>query len=188
MRALLRVVGVVTLEILLAGCASAPRPYVFHAVPAPKTYAWRASLRVRTPTAVRALDGERILVRTGADLALLPDVSLGDRLPEVIAADVVETLRGAHIRASGERESANVDFDLQLEIRVFEFDAPNKTVAVTIAAKLVALANGRTIASKVFSARDALASSDPKAIVVALDEALHKTLTPLTTFVAAAIH
>jgi ABC-type uncharacterized transport system auxiliary subunit len=176
------------LEALLAGCGGAPRIYELNAVRAPAVYARRAAVRVRIPSALPALDGDRILERNASGLALLPDFSLGDRLPEVVAAKVVETLRKAHIRASSERETADVDYDLRVEIKDFAFDARSQTGKVTLAAKLVALGSGAVIASQVFSVSGAAPSSDPQAAVAALDAALRKAMLAMTTFVAAAIY
>jgi ABC-type uncharacterized transport system auxiliary subunit len=140
------------------------------------------------PIAATTLDGDRILERqAGGGLALLPGVALNDRLPEVVATRVVETLRDAHIRASDERGTANVDYDLRLEIKDFAYDAEKRTVKVTFVAKMVGLGNGAVVASRMFSSGGAVDGSDPVAIVEALDQAFRRVLAALPPFVAAAI-
>jgi cholesterol transport system auxiliary component len=188
-RAWRKFAGIVLFAAMLSGCGvGAPRVYQLEPVQVAAKFARRATVRVRIPKAVATLDGDRILQRNvGSSLSLLPDVALGDRLPELVADKVVETLRAAHIRASGERETADVDYDLQLEIKDFVFDATHQNVKVRIAARLVALANGRVVAAKVFSSNRAVPSSDPETVVAALNAALGKTLAAMTTLVAAGI-
>ena len=190
MGAWLKFGAVVALAVELAACGGgAPRIYPLDPVVSAAVFARRASVRVRLPKTIAALDGDRIVQRNaGADLALLPDIALGGRLPEVVADRIVATLRKARLRAFGEGETADVDFDLQLAIKDFGFDATRRTVSVTIAAKLVALANGRVIASKTFSDSAAAPSADPEAVFAALAATFAKTLTAMTVFVGASLY
>lgn len=176
------------LGVLLAGCSGAPQVHVINAAPTGAIFARRAAVRVRIPSTPATLDGDRILVRAaGSGLALLPGVALSERLPEAVAASVTETLRNAHIRASGERQSADVDYDLRLEIRDFAFDAKKQTVKVTIAVRIVALASGQAVASRTFSASGPVNAFDAMVIAAALDRAFRQVLIALPPFVAAAI-
>lgn len=183
----------------LAGCAialggkAAPTTYdliaarSFAAVP--KARNWQ--LVVIEPTAVQALDTNRILVRPGADqISYFKGATWSDRLPRLVQARTVETLQNAGVAKAvlSSSERAGGEYLLAMEIRSFEIDVAGRppSADVDILAKLISAGSSKVIASKSFSAKVAAASDTPPAGVAALNQALTEVLQDTSGWVATA--
>src|SRR5271165_441758 len=79
---------------------------------------------------------------------------------------------------------ATADYELDLDIRAFEFDAPRSEVHVDVAARIVSLGDGRVAAVEIFTVREPVASSDPAAVAAALDRASLMVMARIVAFVA----
>ena len=182
----LRLAAALALCACLAGCGgeSAVPFDLSAATPGPHRVV-KAQIRVRASTTTDDLDSERVLVRTGPNaLAQLAGAQWSDRLPDLLQARLVETFQRAGVpRVVG--ESANSDYDLTSDLRVFELDAEQKQVHVEIAVKLVSTRGGRVVATRVFKASEPVASTGAQVVMQALDHTSSDVMAQIVEFVAA---
>lgn len=154
----------------------------------PRAKGWQ--LVVVEPTAVQALDTNRILVRPGADqISYFKGASWSDRLPRLVQTRTIETLQNAGVAKAvlGTSDRASGEYMLAMEIRAFEIAVSNTSASadVDIFAKLISATSSKVVASKGFSAKVAAESDTPKAGVAALNEALTQVLQDTASWVAA---
>ncbi|MGB6388699.1 MAG: ABC-type transport auxiliary lipoprotein family protein, partial [Methyloceanibacter sp.] len=173
----------------LAGCALAlggsAAPTTYDLI-APRSFAATAKparwqLVVNEPTAVHALDTDRIMVRPRADqISYYKGVAWSDRLPHLLQVRTIETLQnsGAVKAVTSSSDRVDGDYSLSMEIRAFQIDAGNGRPAadVDIFAKLIDNNSSRVVATKGFSTRVPAASDAPAAGVAALNQALAEVL------------
>lgn len=162
----------------------APRSFAATAKPA------RWQLVVNEPTAVHALDTDRIMVRPRADqISYYKGVAWSDRLPHLLQVRTIETLQnsGAVKAVTSSSDRVDGDYSLSMEIRAFQIDAGNGRPAadVDIFAKLIDNNSSRVVATKGFSTRVPAASDAPAAGVAALNQALAEVLQDTSTWVSA---
>jgi cholesterol transport system auxiliary component len=83
--------------------------------------------------------------------------------------------------------AATADYEVDLDIRAFEFDAETKEAHIDVAAWIVALGSGRIAADQIFTLRAPVASTAAPDVAAALDEAASTVMTQIIKFVAKAI-
>ncbi len=173
------------LALALAACAGAPSTvYDLTAAKPPAARPLRAQFRIGQPVATLDLDSERILVRDGLTLALLPGGRWPQQLSSLFRARLVEAFQNAGLARSIDGGAATADYELDLDIRAFELDAQTSEAHVDVAAKIVALNSGRVVDVEIFSARAPVASTDAATVVAALDQASAAVMTKIVQFVA----
>jgi len=180
-------VGAVALA--LAACASAPSTNydLTAAKPAP-TRALRAQIRIGQPTATAELDSDHILVReTPLTLATLADARWQEALPGLFRARLAQSFQNAGLARALDGGAANADYEVDLDIRAFEFDAETKEAHVDIAAWIVSLGSGRIAADQVFTLRAPVASTGAADVAAALNQAASTVMTGIVKFVAKAL-
>jgi cholesterol transport system auxiliary component len=154
--------------------------------PAPATYdlaAVREGLRssrggaviiVAEPTAIFALDSERIVVRSaGGEVAYLPRAQWTDKLPKLVQARLIQSFENAG-RATVGRPGDRLAGASQLliDIRSFEVREASRDAFVEVAAKLVGSATGRVANARLFGASAPVGAIDGQGAAQALDQAL----------------
>jgi cholesterol transport system auxiliary component len=147
----------------------------------------RGQLIVVEPTALSALDSERIVVRpTPAQAATMPAAQWEDRLPKLAQARIIESFENAHwLRKVGRpADKLATDFVLASNIRTFEISAADRSAVVEIAAKIVFERTGRIMAARVFRAVVPAPSADGAEAVRALNEAFVKVEAELVMWTA----
>lgn len=174
----------------LAGGGRAPTTYD---LVAPRSFAASAKsarfqLLVSEPTAVHALETDRIMVRQGGDqISYYKGIAWSDRLPRLVQARMIETFQnsGAVKAVSGN----SGDYSLATELRAFQIDVSGSQTAadVDIFAKLIN-AKGNVVASKGFTARVTATSDTPTQAVAALNQAFTEVLQDSTQWVASRRH
>jgi cholesterol transport system auxiliary component len=160
----------------LSGCAGSPPPATFDLTPA-RNLSRRgggAIVVVPEPSAIFALDSERIVVRarTG-EITYLPGAQWADRLPRLVQNRLIQSFENAGratVGRPGDRLAAT--YQLQLDIRLFEVQEAGREAVIEWAAKLVDSGSGRIRAARLFAARGAVGSIDGNGVAVALDQAL----------------
>ena len=175
----------------LAGCALAStRPPTTYDLVAPRSFAaahktasWQ--LVVYEPTAIHALETDRLMVRPSADqVSYYKGVAWSDRLPRLVQARIIETFQnsGAVRAVSG----TNGQYALVTDLRAFQIDVSSgKAIAeIEIFAKLVNVTSGKTLATKSFSARVPAATDAPTDAIAALNQGFTEVLQDTTTWVA----
>jgi cholesterol transport system auxiliary component len=180
-----RIVAVAAVALALAACAGAPSTLVdLTAAKPPPARALRAQLRVGQPTATADLDSDRILVRDGLTLATLSGVRWPEALPALLRARLAQSFQNAGLARFVDGGAATADYELDLDIRAFEFDAETKEVHIDVAAWIVALGSGRIEAVEIFALRAPVASTDASTVAAALDAAASMIMTRIVAFVA----
>ncbi len=173
------------LALALAACASVPSViFDLGAARLPATRPLGTQIRIADPFATLDLDSDRILVRDGLALALLPGGRWPQPLSSLFRARLVETFQNAGLARSLAGGAAAADYELDLDIRAFELDAARSEAHVDVAAKIVAVMSGRVVDVQIFDARAPVAATDAASVVAALDRASATVITRIVAFVA----
>ena len=169
---------------MLSGCAAAglltgggPPPATYD-LTAPVSFgeigATGAQLAVTEPTAVGALNSERIVVRPSpAVVTYLAGVKWNDRLPVLVQARLIETFQNTQrVAAVAPPGGAQVsDFGLVTDLRDFSVKAYEGTAAVEVSARIISDDTGRVVASRIFTTVVPLTSDDAEVMTAGLNEA-----------------
>lgn len=180
-------IAVAMLGVYLGACSlmggSAPATYDLIA---PRSFASQArpsriQLVVAEPTAVRALDSERIMVRPSAEkVSYYPGAVWSDRLPRLLQARMIEAFEnsGAVKAVANSSDRIEGDLTLQTVVRSFQIDVGegSPSAQIDLFAKLVDSRQGKIVASKSFSSRVAASQDTPAGGVNAMNQALTETL------------
>jgi cholesterol transport system auxiliary component len=178
----------------LMGCAFAGgRAPTTYDLVAPRSFAAsaksaRIQLLVNEPTAVHALETDRIMVRQGGDqISYYKGIAWSDRLPRLVQARMIETFQNSG--AVKAVSSSSGDYSLSTELRAFQIDVSGAQTAadVDIFAKLIN-PRGNVVASKGFTARVTATSDTPTQAVAALNQAFTEVLQDSTQWVASRKH
>ena len=173
------------LALTLAACAGPPLTvYDLTAARPQAARPLHAQLRIGEPVATLDLDSDRILVRDGVTLALLPDGRWPQQLSSLFRARLIESFQNAGLARSIDGGAASADYQLDLDIRAFELDAPASQVHVEVAAKIVALTSGRIVDVAIFSARAPAPSTAAGSVAAALGQASGDVMAEIVRFVA----
>ena len=173
------------LTLALAACASAPAPvFDLGAANPPAARPLRAQFRIGEPVATLDLDSDRILVRNGMTLALLPGGRWPQQLGPLFRARLVEFFQNAGLARSIDGGAATADYQLDLTLRAFELDSATSEAHVEVVAKIVALTSGRIVDVGIFSSRTPVPSTAAASVVASLDQSASDVMTQIVGFVA----
>jgi cholesterol transport system auxiliary component len=164
----------------LSGCAALlpQTPSAIYDLSAPgEIVEPRGSMQILVPepTAVRALDTDRIAARpTPAEYAYLPGAVWSDRLPKLLQARLVQTLQNSgRVRAAAvPGQGLLIDYQLVMDVRAFELTGEG--AVVDLAVRLMDDRNGRVLRSRLFREVEPVASTRNPAVVHALDQAMDR--------------
>ncbi len=176
-----RVASILLLAGFLSACGGGSQRTTFD-LTAPgdvgRTSGSRAQLVINEPTAVQALDSDRILVREGGALSYLPDGQWADRLPKLFQVRLIQTFENASRLGSVGRPGDRVVADLALntDIRSFGIDTETSQAVVEVTVRLVSDRTGRVATAKGFVARVPVASISGASAAAALDRAMSQVL------------
>jgi cholesterol transport system auxiliary component len=183
-RRFLLVGGSASLAFALSGCGT-PAPATYDLRAAPPTgrgvSGGRPGLIIAEPSAVFALDSERILVRAGGgELTYLPRSQWADRLPRLVQARIVQSFENTG-RAAVARPTDRIAGLLTLvsDLRAFEIREGSREAYIELAAKLVTSGDGRVVAARVFVASAPVGAIDGAGATAALDDAQRQMLQAL---------
>ncbi len=176
--------------LLGAGAGKAPATFDLVAperVPRAARSDWQ--IVVAEPGAVRALAGDRILVRPApAEIAYYGKAVWADRLPRLLQARLVETLqRSGRFRAvSDGSDRTEADLQLSTTINAFHIEVSGKraTANIALSLKVIEESGGRLIASRGFATRVGAAGRGVGAAVEALNAALREILPRIARWAA----
>jgi cholesterol transport system auxiliary component len=168
-------------SLLLAGCGGGSAPTTYD-LSAPRDFGRIGGgggvLIVAQPTAVQALDSDRLIVKDSSGaLSFLGGAQWADRVPNLVQTRLIQTFEnGSRIAAVGRPGERIVpDFQLNTDIRAFNIDAASGQAVVEITAKLIGDRTGKVQRAKLFSAR-VPAGAEGAAAAQALDQALSQVL------------
>jgi ABC-type uncharacterized transport system auxiliary subunit len=182
----LKFVSAGILALAVSACSGGPPPtlYDLTAATPPPAHAVRAQFRVGQATATADLDSDHILVRESQTLATLAGATWPEPLPALFRARLTESFQNAGLARWIDGTAATATYEVDLDIRAFEFDSQTKEVHVDIAAWIVSLDSGRIRANQIFSLRTPVASTAPANIAAAMDQAASSVMTDIVGFVA----
>lgn len=141
---------------------------------------------IAEPQALKALDSESIVVRSGTSIEYLAGSQWGDRLPKIIQARLVQVFENSGRFGGVGRpgEGLAIDYQVITDIRAFEIRASGgKTAKVEISVKLLNDRNGVVVAARVFEA-DVAAGSSTTGFVPSLDRAFSQAASEIVAWVA----
>lgn len=180
---------------LLGGClGSNVTPPATYDLVAPKVMTLTAprpakfQLVVNEPTAVRSLETDRIMVKSGARVAYYKDAAWSDRLPRLMQARMVEAFQNAGlVSAVGSRaDRLDADYELTTQVQSFqvEVDGGSAQAHASLFMKVVNGDNGRMVSSRTFDSRVATSSKDAGEMVNSLNQAFDNVLRQAVPWVA----
>jgi len=168
-------------SLLLTGCGGGPAPTTYD-LSAPRDFGRIGGgggvLVVAQPTAVQALDSDRLIVKDSSGaLSFLGGAQWADLVPNLVQTRLIQTFEnGSRIAAVGRPGERIVpDFQLNTDIRAFNIDAATGQAVVEITAKLIGDRTGKVQRAKLFSAR-VPAGAEGAGAAQALDQALSQVL------------
>ncbi|MCW5717241.1 MAG: membrane integrity-associated transporter subunit PqiC [Bauldia sp.] len=179
----------------LSGCSiiSGPAPQTF-TLTAPATIpnlrgSTSAQILITEPSALDALNTERIVVTEGTQVSYYPGTQWVDRLPVLIQTKIVETFvnsgRAPAVGVPG--EGLSIDYAILTEVRAFEYDAITGVARVDIFARIMNDRNGRVVTTRLFSSAATVPSDNAGTVSAALNLALQDVLGQLVNWTLAAI-
>lgn len=182
--------GLLCLGLMGCALAASSKPPTTYDLVAPRSFSaaprpapWQ--LVVYEPTAVHALETDRLMVRPRADqVSYYKGIAWSDRLPRLVQARLIETFQNS---GAVKAVSASVgQYALVTDLRAFQIDVSSgKAVAeIEIFAKLVNTSSGKVVATKGFSARVPATTDAPGDAIAALNQAFTEVLQDTTTWVA----
>jgi cholesterol transport system auxiliary component len=191
---LTRAIAAIAAAGMLCGCAGlmATPPATFD-LQAPAIEKVRGTstvqLSVALPVAVKTIDTEEILVKSGnGRIAYFSGVAWGDRLPRLFQARLVEALAnsGAFRAVLSNQDRFSGDMSLAIEIRDFQVEtkADGAEAVVDVYVKLLDEHNSAVVTTKRFQARQAAASQDSAAGIQALNGAFQQVVREIVSWVS----
>lgn len=142
--------------------------------PGPAVKVVAAQVLVPEPSALKALNSERILVRpSGSEIAYLPGAQWSDRLPHLIQQRLVQTFENVgHVRAGMPGQGLSIDYQVVTELRSFDYDAGTRKARIELGVKLMNDRTGKVVASDVFGGETPVADETPASVTAGLDALL----------------
>ena len=177
----------------VAACGGGPAPSTFD-LTAPRqglrqTGSSRSVIVVAEPSAVFALDSERIVIRTsGGELTYLPRAQWSDRLPRLVQTRLIQTFENAgRVGVGRPVDRLSGAYQLILDIRAFEVREATRDAFVEIAVKLVRGSSGSVLGARLFSASMAVSEIEGARVSQALDQSLSRVLADMTAWVSGTV-
>lgn len=172
------------------GPAEKPKPVYDLTVSLVSSATLHGQLAVTEPSAIVALDTQRILARSSAgEITQVGDAQWSDALPKLMQTKLVESLQNAgmqtvEVEPMGGPTPGN---QLVLDLRNFSVIGGTEPVAdVAFAAKIIA-SDGHVVGMQVFHAAVPINGRDTPVIVAAFDKAFSETVASLISWMATAI-
>lgn len=150
-----------------------------------------AQVLVATPTALKSLDSEMIVVRPNAsEITYFGDAQWSDRLSRVVQEKLIQTFENSgRIRSVAKPgDGVVVDYKVVTTIRAFELvDANGAQARVALSVKIINDRNGRVRASRQFSATAPANLSSSAKGVAGIDAASQAVLKDVLSWVVRVI-
>jgi phospholipid/cholesterol/gamma-HCH transport system substrate-binding protein len=154
----------------------------------------KSQLVVIEPTALVALDTQRIITPQATAEGGSENPQWSDSIPKLVQAKIVESFENSNYVGAVARplEGLNADYQLALDLRSFEVSnppqaagdpLPSPTARVAFAAKILG-GDGRIVASRTIEAAVPAPETKASGAAAALDQAFGKAAADLVTWVA----
>ncbi|WP_182085761.1 ABC-type transport auxiliary lipoprotein family protein [Aureimonas sp. ME7] len=183
--------GFALVALSLSACASLKTPpATFELSPPPAAErvgsSTRSQILLPEPTATRALDSDRIVIKpTPQTIENLADSQWSDRLPRLVQLRLLQAFQNTgRIGAAGvPGQGLAIDYQVVTELRRFEIAfEPQPTAVVEISVKALNDRTGVVRGSRVFTAKVPVADGQPSGYVTALDGAFAQVADQIVTW------
>jgi cholesterol transport system auxiliary component len=147
-------------------------------------------ISIAEPTALSALDGDRIVVRPSpGQAAALGGAQWDDRLPKLVQARLLQSFENARLmrRVGRPADRIATDFTLISSLRAFDISVADRSAVIEIAVKIVSVHTGRIVTARVFHVAVPAESTDGPAAVAALNVAFAKVEREIVLWVTRAV-
>ena len=143
----------------------------------------RLQVLIAQPTALKALDGQNIVITTGPGvIQYLKGAQWADRLPEVVQARLAETFQKSR-RFGGvgmPGEGLAIDYQVIVDIRTFQVRVDQaRSAEIQLYVRVLNDRNGEVKASRTFDAGAPVSGEGNDAFVSALDTAFGEAQTAI---------
>lgn len=145
----------------------------------------RAQILVKTPTALKAIDSDRIIVKpTPSVVTYLAGAQWSDTVPRLLQAKLVEAFENAGATAATAKPGDGLIVDYQLVSDVRRFEVYNGVATIELSIKLLTDQTGLVRETRIFTSSARAGGEDPDAIVAAFDAAFDGLARDIVTWVA----
>lgn len=179
-------IGILLTTSILSACGSKPRDTYDLTISdfvADTIAKKKIQILIEKPDAVKAFDGQDIVVKQGESLAYLKQAQWSDRLPELIQARLIQAFdNSGHFGGVGRPgDGLAINYRILTDIRSFNIKVSNghDVASLEIAVKIMDDKTGSIIASHVFFAQSPVSGGNNNQYVTALDNAFKKITTDI---------
>ena len=146
---------------------------------------------IAAPSALKALDGENIVVRSGPNsISFLKGAQWADRLPNIVQSRLVQAFESTgHLGGVGRPgEGLAIDYQVISDIRTFNINVSSGRIAIVeIAIKILNDKNGTVRAARVFRAKSPVSGEGNASYIAALDRAFDSASSDIVTWTLSVI-
>jgi phospholipid/cholesterol/gamma-HCH transport system substrate-binding protein len=150
----------------------------------------KGQLVIPDPTSVLMFDTQRIIFAPpGADYPEFSGFQWGDSLPKLVQAKLIQSFENYDPRHAPLRpmDGVNADYQLLLDIRSFHIRTdPEPAAEIRFFVKVLS-ANGKIVASRLFSGREKLDKLDPETAARAFDKVFGTIAGDIVSWTGAAV-
>ena len=186
--------AVLLLSSFVSSCAlltPPPAPRDTYELTAPRDFGrigrTRAQILVKTPTSLKSIDSERMILRpTAATVTYLEGAQWSDTVPRMVQAKLVEAFENSGSTGATAKpgDGLVIDFQLVSDIRRFDIlPGSNGQVIIEISIKLLADRSGVVRETRIFRATAPNRGDDAEAYVAAFDVAFDKLASDIVAWV-----
>ena len=132
----------------------------------------RAQILVKTPTALKSLDSDRIVVKPAPTVVTyLAGAQWADTVPRLIQAKLVEAFENSGATRATAKPGDGLVIDYQLVSDVRRFEVADGVATIELSIKLLSDRSGMVRETRIFKASSGAASDQPQDIVNAFETA-----------------
>ena len=146
---------------------------------------------IAAPSALKALDGENIVVRSGPNsISILKGAQWADRLPNIVQSRLVQAFESTGRLGGVGRpgEGLAIDYQVISDIRTFNINVSSGRIAIVeIAIKILNDKNGTVRAARVFRATSPVSGEGNASYIAALDRAFDSASNDIVTWTLSVI-
>lgn len=151
----------------------------------------KIQILVEQPDAVKALDGQDIVIKQGGSIAYLKRAQWSDHLPDLVQARLIQAFdNSGHFGGVGRPgDGLAINYRILSDIRSFDVNVVNgrNVASLEIAVKIMDDRNGNIKASKVFTTQSPVAGGNNDQYAAALDNAFKKVTADIVNWTISAI-
>ncbi|EJF88819.1 ABC-type transport auxiliary lipoprotein family protein [Bartonella tamiae] len=179
----------------VSACSSPPRDTFDLTVnrftaPTNKTHK-NIQILIAKPDAVKALDGQDIVIRQGGAIAYLKKAQWSDRLPNLIQARLVQAFDNSNQFGGVGRpgDGLAINYQILTDIRSFDVEVGNnqKIANIEISIKIMDDRNGNIRASRIFRSQSGVIGVENNQYAHALDTAFSALTIDIVNWVTSAL-